>query len=772
MTQSLNAASGALLRALKDPSVLNTISGSDFSSISNNVMSACNSEFIAQTTRDQQIKAANSDKIGVMGLKNLVLHQTTDFIPQRSNLNMVFFRTNSVKCAMLLSRLQDPTLDDRLITYKGLFELELGTMRALKQFIPGLTLAMARSALSSFDSDRRDKTALVIDAFPGDTWGDDVAICSSLFLAVTNNINSDPDQWSPAGYDFLKDKIVPMFECLKPAFLERFYYNQLWPMVNELSVIDFSWQRGSAIVKKIFEDTDYRKFDTQFFQTMNRLNKYLTVDLLMEKSSNELFLNSLLSKGSLVAISMQTNDPLLLEWLYSEVRRYHYPHDLRDYTDENDVYTLGTLVAAMTVADIGRFDPQSIYQFCQAFQSKGLRPGQTFTLANRYLDVRNSLTSEPLTASDLTNLEKLLPAVDYKEIERIRVDDINLAMDMLQMLADRSRNEHPLTSAQRHLIAAKVTAAGENSKQFQIESLGPQLAMELSPVVYRTDLQALSDLGLEEVNGLLQPNALFLTERWTPYQKTVFYELFRREAGQTVKLTERMMYSLSTLAAGITTSDIFQSDFTNVIGITGAVMSNGGDMNKAWLLSLQIRRAFTAMYGLESMDQFSLALLGTANIAALDGLTLRMFSVKEMEELNAADCQDVISRIGNLDVYLLPFPKRRELVCFYVERCRYHAFNDDSILSNYQHTDPRIRVRGAKYYRKVANYCDAMTPVTLDNEDFEILGNLVCDIPAVLLARENLPNDIMWMFHHCKSLDLDQGAALFSQLRSVAENFC
>ena len=77
-----------------------------------------------------------------------------------------------------------------------------------------------------------------------------------------------------------------------------------------------------------------------------------------------------------------------------------------------------------------------------------------------------------------------------------------------------------------------------------------------------------------------------------------------------------------------------------------------------------------------------------------------------MEGLNAADCQDVISKIGNLeDVYLIPFPKRQELVCFYIERCRfdysatrrmYMASSDKSILYSYDTNSARTTKRGAR----------------------------------------------------------------------------
>ena len=85
-------------------------------------------------------------------------------------------------------------------------------------------------------------------------------------------------------------------------------------------------------------------------------------------------------------------------------------------------------------------------------------------------------------------------------------------------------------------------------------------------------------------------------------------------------------------------------------------------------------------------------------------------SVKEMEGLNAADCQDVMSKIGGYtDVYLIPHPKRREMVCFYIQRCRFDASptrdpNDpyvpsssDSILQSYNPNEPRMNKRGYRY---------------------------------------------------------------------------
>ncbi len=81
-----------------------------------------------------------------------------------------------------------------------------------------------------------------------------------------NNINSEVDQWNVPGYNELKDKIVPMFACVKPAYLLRFVFKELWPMIDELSTIDFDWQRGSALVQRIFDTatpSDYN--DEQFF---------------------------------------------------------------------------------------------------------------------------------------------------------------------------------------------------------------------------------------------------------------------------------------------------------------------------------------------------------------------------------------------------------------------------------------------------------------------------------------------------------------------------
>ena len=106
-----------------------------------------------------------------------------------------------------------------------------------------------------------------IDSFPGTTadWLRHRGVCSSLFLAVYNNIAAQADQWNPPGYDNLKDKIVPMFSCVKPSYLLRFRFNELWPMIDELSSVDLDWQRGSAIVQQIFETSQSSDYNDQFF---------------------------------------------------------------------------------------------------------------------------------------------------------------------------------------------------------------------------------------------------------------------------------------------------------------------------------------------------------------------------------------------------------------------------------------------------------------------------------------------------------------------------
>ena len=144
-----------------------------------------------------------------------------------------------------------------------------------------------------------------------------------------------------------------------------------------------------------------------------------------------------------------------------------------------------------------------------------------------------------------------------------------------------------------------------------------------------------------------------------------------RQQIRNLALTGRMMNGLGKLATGISATDILTSPFSEIIGIASAVMRNGGDMNKAWLLSVQIRKAFASIYGLRKFEDFHLGLLGTANLQALDGMTLRMFSVREMELMSLGDCNQVIAKIGDLDdLYLVPPFKRQELACLYIARCR------------------------------------------------------------------------------------------------------
>ncbi len=65
-----------------------------------------------------------------------------------------------------------------------------------------------------------------------------------------------------------------------------------------------------------------------------------------------------------------------MEFLYSELRGQDYPRPLDQYTKADDIYTLGTMISAMTVADVRQFNPQNIFEDVNAFQSRGLSPGQ------------------------------------------------------------------------------------------------------------------------------------------------------------------------------------------------------------------------------------------------------------------------------------------------------------------------------------------------------------------------------------------------------------
>ena len=44
---------------------------------------------------------------------------------------------------------------------------------------------------------------------------------------------------------------------------------------------------------------------------LNQLNRFLTIDLIQTHRFDDIFMNALLTKNSLVAISDQTNDPLV-----------------------------------------------------------------------------------------------------------------------------------------------------------------------------------------------------------------------------------------------------------------------------------------------------------------------------------------------------------------------------------------------------------------------------------------------------------------------------
>ncbi|XP_063717768.1 uncharacterized protein LOC134844878 [Symsagittifera roscoffensis] len=779
------------------------VADEDFLLMSNLIMASLSDAFISSMSIAQQDRAVQSRMAGVMGLNHLIQRRLAQQPPSTRD-NEELFGVDSVRCGVLLWKLRDSSLDQRLVPYDSLFELPLDQMKPLKQFLPGLTLTMARSFLTSISTDAEGKTALVIDSFPGTTadWLRHRGVCSSLFLAVYNNIAAQADQWNPPGYDNLKDKIVPMFSCVKPSYLLRFRFNELWPMIDELSSVDLDWQRGSAIVQQIFETSQSSDYNDQFFVRLNQLNRFLTIDLIQTHRFDDIFMNALLTKNSLVAISDQTNDPLLLEWLYSEVRSELYPNPLSGITSSVDMYTLGTMVAAMTVADIRSFQPRAVKENVGAFQSKGLTPGQMVTLVDIYMtegnfdvltlnsrDLENLRRLIPflnynrfitmLNSRDLENLRRLIPFLNYNRFITMEVSTINLQLVLLKDLAVRSRHKFPLTPAQKFAISGQLTVSTSKSlTEMVVTSLGPELSMELPPQVFLSELQSLSQLGFEvNDNGEVQLTSAMgekvASQSWSDFQKTVIYKLYRKEAGPLTNVNEKALLQLKKLASGITTQDIFSSQFSSVIGITNAVMTNGGNMGKAWLLSLQIRRAFAAMYGLRSIDEFDLSLLGTANLMALDGLTLRMFSVKEMEGLNAADCQDVISKIGGLeDVYLIPHPKRRELVCFYIERCRFDyspsqrnfvPSSSSSILQNYNPDDPRINRREYRYARKVFNYCDDLSPVSLTSGDFEILGHLACDIPASVIDAPNFPTDVLWMFHDCWFTEA-QGKALFKKL--------
>ena len=73
-----------------------------------------------------------------------------------------------------------------------------------------------------------------------------------------------------------------------------------------------------------------------------------------------------------------------------------------------------------------------------------------------------------------------------------------------------------------------------------------------------------------------------------------------------------------------------------------------------------------------------------------------------------------------------------------------------------------------RYMRKVFDYCSAMTPVALTSSDFEVLGHLVCDIPASIIDQFGVPLEVLWMFHDCW-FNEEQGDALFKTLTLVHE---
>ncbi len=75
----------------------------------------------------------------------------------------LLFEVDSVKCAVLLWKLKDDKMDQRIVNYKPLFSLPLSQMKPLKQYLPGLTLTMARSFLQRATTDADQKTALVYE---------------------------------------------------------------------------------------------------------------------------------------------------------------------------------------------------------------------------------------------------------------------------------------------------------------------------------------------------------------------------------------------------------------------------------------------------------------------------------------------------------------------------------------------------------------------------------------------------------------------------------
>ena len=143
--------------------------------------------------------------------------------------------------------------------------------------------------------------------------------------------------------------------------------------------------------------------------------------------------------------------------------------------------------------------------------------------------------------------------------------------------------------------------SGRNAKL--MTQLGPSLSMALSPAFFLEQLTDLDEFFTVRVeDGEITEGQEFFKIHWTPFQVRIFscsyqlmkfhhFELFfrfqksvlfsmYRQQIRTLSLNGMMLSGLGPMATGISAHDILTSDYSEIIGITSAVMRNGGDMNK------------------------------------------------------------------------------------------------------------------------------------------------------------------------------------------------
>ncbi|XP_075257630.1 uncharacterized protein LOC142349757 isoform X2 [Convolutriloba macropyga] len=771
------------------------LSQSNLQNIANAIAAAIDAQYAISIPEETLVLLLNNNEMQVQGATHLL--KTAQISTTGRTVNQLAyssypFTEEAVMCAVLLASVGEQPTELNYVPFNPISQLSYESIDVIDEFITGASHVMLRSY--ELSTDRRAFTQILYQFGKLDVdWTKQMSRCRALITACFVNLGQSLDLWAENDdFDNLLENTAKMFVCISPDNLRLLKAESLLSVLSYYSGENFEWQHGHNLVKQIFYDTSSQQnILSSTIREMRNLNKFLTHDIIEFRNQRQTnFIEDVvLTQDSLSTIAQYSDDPLLLHYLFGraiKTRNFVLPTRGSKVTDL-EVQRMAPFVGVLSVPDVSQYQDRQIEESIGYFQQKATRakPGVAVMLVYKYLRFR-AMRNERiyLTKTDFQNINRLLPALDYEFMQNCSLQHLLDSMGVFQNVANRLETRNfPLTAAQQHVIADRAQSdSGRNAKL--LEQLGPDLSMALSPAFLLEQLTDLDEFfSIRVDNGEVTEGVDFLQKDWTPFQRSVIFNMYRQQV-RNLALTGRMLNGLGKMASGISATDILTSDFSEIIGITSAVMRNGGDMNKAWLLSVQIRKAFASIHGLKKFDEFHLGLLGTANLQALDGMVLRMFSVREMELMNLADCNQVISKIGDLaDLYLTPPFKRQELACMYIARCRLvhlsgsmkftPAYDKNNYMDQFfnRRREDEEEYYGHTYGRVVPNYCSLVTQRMVDDsditqQDFDTLGNLVCDLqPHVIRSIDrDLLKENLWMFRDCL-FDQTTGNAIYNQIQ-------